>query len=121
MNRVTRLLQKAHFLYRHRNLLAYSHKYVITADNLTQAPQTASTTGSSGAETLEMIDELLRDSDVEGNETDRRIYFEVMGRQIGWSEPDDRDSSDEDWGLLKAFDAKVHAIYELTSRRTRSF
>ena len=83
MNRVTRLLHKARFLSRHRYLLAYSHKYVITADDLTRAPQAAPTIENSEVKTAEMIDELLRDFDAERNETDRRIYFEVMGRQIG--------------------------------------
>ena len=82
MNRVTRLLHKARFLSRHRYLLAYSHKYVITADDLTRASQTASTTGISEMETAEMIDELLKDFDAERNETDRRIYYEVIGRQL---------------------------------------
>ena len=83
MNRVTRLLHKARFLSRHRYLLAYSHKYVITAEDLTQAPQTANATGESGTETAEMIDKLLKDFDAEKNETDRRIYYEVIGKQIG--------------------------------------
>ena len=111
MNRVTRLLHKARFLSRHRYLLAYSHKYVITADDLTRAPKAAPTTGNSEVmETAEMIEELLRDFDAETNETDRRIYYEVMGRQIGQNGFDDRDSSDEDWGLLKAPDPLAHAF-----------
>ena len=110
MNRVTRLLHKARFLSRHRYLLAYSHKYVITADDLTQAPQTVNATGESGAETAEMIDKLLKEFDAERNETDRRIYYEVIGRQIRKDEPIDRDSSDEEWGLLMAPDPLVHAF-----------
>ena len=59
----------------------------------------------------EMINELLKDFNVERNETDRRIYYEVMGRRIGQNEEfDDRDSSDEDWGLLKAPDPQIHAF-----------
>ena len=101
MNRVTRLLHKARFLSRHRYLLAYSHKYVITADDLARAPQTAAADGKIEQETTKMIDDLLRDFDVESNETDRRIYYEVMGRNIvGSDEFDYRDSSDEDWGIL---------------------
>ena len=107
MNRVTRLLHKARFLSRHRYLLAYSHKYVITANDLTWAPQIAETTGNSEAE---IIDELLKDFDVERNETDRRIYYEVTGRQVGKDKPDDRDSSDEEWGLLGAPDPQFHAF-----------
>ena len=101
MNRVTRLLHKARFLSRHRYLLAYSHKYVITADDLARAPQTAAADSKSERETAKLIDDLLRDFDVESNETDRRIYYEVMGRNMGGSEEFDyRDSSDEDWGIL---------------------
>ena len=55
---------------------------MITADDLTRASQTASTTGISEMETAEMIDELLKDFDAERNETDRRIYYEVIGRQL---------------------------------------
>ena len=101
MNRVTRLLHKARFLSRHRYLLAYSHKYVITADDIARAPQTASADSKSEQEEpVRMIEDLLRDFDVESNETDRRIYYEVMGRNMGSDEFDYRDSSDEDWGML---------------------
>ena len=47
-----------------------------------------------------MIDDLLRDFDVESNKMDHRIYYEVMGRNMGLDEFDYRDSSDEDWGIL---------------------
>ena len=94
MNRVTRLLHKARFLSRHRYLLAYSHKYVITADDLDSAPQTAIIDSKSEQETARFIDNLLRDFDVGTNETDRRIYYEVMGRNMGSDEFDYRDSSD---------------------------
>ena len=57
-----------------------------------------------------MIDVLLRDFDAENNETDRRIYYEVIGKEIGKDKPDDRDSSDEEWGLLGAPDPQYHAF-----------
>ena len=34
MNRVTRLLHRMWFMQRHRRILAFSHKYVITADDI---------------------------------------------------------------------------------------
>ena len=52
----------------------------------------------------------MKDFDVERNETDRRIYYEVIGRQIRKDESIDRDSSDEEWGLLKAPDPQFHAF-----------
>ena len=110
MNRVTRLLHKARFLSRHRYLLAYSHKYVISADDLTRPPQIAEATGNNQEVTAEKIDELLKDFDAEKNETDRRIYYEVIGKEIGNDKPDNRDSSDEEWGLLGAPDLQFHAF-----------
>ena len=90
MNRITRLLHKARFLSRHRYLLGYSHKYVITADDLTRDSQIAIIE----SENAERIDELLEDFDVEQNETDRRIYYEVIGGQIGEKDSENMDSYD---------------------------
>ena len=90
MNRITRLLHKARFLSRHRYLLGYSHKYVITADDLTRDSQIAIIE----SENAERIDELLKDFDVEQNETDCRIYYEVIGGQIGEKDSENMDSYD---------------------------
>ena len=106
MNRLTRLLHKARFLSRHKYLLGYSHKYVITADDLTRAPQIAIEMESGAANT----EDLLKDFDAERNETDRRIFYEVIGRQIEESKSEDRDSSDEEWGLASAPDPQFHAF-----------
>ena len=95
---------------RHKYLLAYSHKYVISADDLTRPPQIAEATGINQAVTAERIDELLKDFDAEKNETDRRIYYEVIGKEIGKDKPEDRDSSDEEWGLVGAPDPQIHAF-----------
>ena len=76
-------MHKARFLSRHRYLLAYSHKYIITADDLILAPQIAFVSENNEIETIEWIEGLLKDFDVKKNETDRRIYYEVTGRQIG--------------------------------------
>ena len=103
MNRVSRLIHKARFLCRHRRILAYSHKYVITDDDLNSKPGTAlqtSTDNFSEIENAKMIEELVDDFDFKGNDMDRRFFFEVTGRQLVEGEFDDLDSSDEDWALL---------------------
>ena len=75
------------FLPRHRHILAYSHKYVITAEDLlrprqeTTAEQT-SNAAKSEAEVQKMVEHLLGDFDAATDETDRRIFFEVTGRQL---------------------------------------
>ena len=51
-----------------------------------------------------MIEELLRDFDGERNETDRRIYYQIMGSQLIEGEFDDGDSSDTELSKLVASD-----------------
>ena len=84
MNRVTRLLHKARFLSRHRRILAYSHKYVITAADLDRyddntGAQEAAAAKKCETETAKIVDHLLGYFDTEKNETDRRIFYEVTG------------------------------------------
>ena len=85
MNRITRLLHKARFLSRHRRILAYSHKYVITAADLDRyddntVAQEVATAKKCETETAKIVDHLLGYFDTEKNETDRRIFYEVTGR-----------------------------------------
>ena len=49
-----------------------------------------------------MIADLLCDFDAEKNESDRRIFFEVTGRQLIDGEFDDEDTSDEDRTTMAA-------------------
>ena len=82
MNRVSRLLHKVRFSSHQRRILAYSHRYVITTDDLTKKedtdPQTY-TSKKSEAEYAQMIEDLVGDFDAVENETDRRIFYEVTG------------------------------------------
>ena len=57
-----------------------------------------------------MIEDLVGDFDPENNEIDRRIFFEVTGKQIIEGEFDDDGSSEEDWGILEAPDPLAHAF-----------
>ena len=57
-----------------------------------------------------MIEELLRDFDGERNETDRRIYYQILGRQLIEGEFDDSDSSDMELSKLMASDPQAHAF-----------
>ena len=113
MNRVTRLIHKAHFLQRHRRILAYSHKYVITGEDLNKEIQIdprASNAINSKSESAQMIDSLINDFNAERNETDRRIFYEVTGRQLVQGEFDHEFTSDEEWGMLEAPDPLGHAF-----------
>ena len=82
MNRVTHLLYKARFLTRHKRMLAYSHKYVITADDLNRDAQRAGLATVAKvpeSEALKMVEDLVADFDPDVNEVDRRIFYEVTG------------------------------------------
>ena len=45
------------------------------------------------------IDCLLANFDAQGNDIDRRLYFEITGRQLNYGEFDIDDSSDGEWAL----------------------
>ena len=88
MNRVTHLLHKTRLLARQRRILSvFARHYVISADDITKfdkkkdAPPRAREKDVDIEKTL-MVEKLLADFDVEGNEIDRRIYYEVMGQQL---------------------------------------
>ena len=105
MNRVTRLLHKARFQSRQKRILAYSHKYVVTADDLLREQETTSQKSSAKKSQIEIeaiINDLICDFDAEKNESDRRIFFEVTGRQLIDGEFNDVDTSDEERAILAA-------------------
>ena len=52
-----------------------------------------------------MIKELLAGFDADENETDRRIFYEVTGRQLIQNEFDDPGTSDEEKRIKKSLDA----------------
>ena len=109
MNRVTRLLHKVRFQERHKRILCYSHRYVISSEDISQKEYSATLADSSTAEKksaaeaemASVIDDLLQDFDnVEDiNQTNRQIYFEVTGKQLVEDEFSGT-SDEEDWARL---------------------
>ena len=113
MNRVTRLIHKARFLSRQRNIISYSHRYVITSDDLARqekSPLQTIPADKSSEEAAKMIEDLVGDFDPENNETDRLIFYEVTGRQMIRGEFDEEDSSENDWLGMTAHDPLHHAF-----------
>ena len=53
-----------------------------------------------------MIEDLLAGFDAEENETDRRIFYEVTGRQLIQGEFNDMGAPDEESRTKKALDAQ---------------
>ena len=105
MNRITRLLHKARFLSRQRRILAYSRKYIITADDIAKPQETAQQTSEAEKSELwteSMIEDLLGDFDTDKSKTDRRIFYEITGRQLIKDEFDDLETSDEEWADSQA-------------------
>ena len=104
MNRATGLLIKSQFLARQRRILAYLQRYVITADDISDRSSSSTskpedrTRGSN--EPFQSIDLLLEGFDADKNDIDRRIYYEVTGRELVQGEFEGEDdwemSGDED-------------------------
>ena len=80
MNRITRLIHKANFLPRHRRIIDFSHRYVITADDLS-LPQ-VNKEPENPVMTDERIEAMLEEFNPDENAIDRRIFYEVTGRQL---------------------------------------
>ena len=74
------------------------------------APPTTIGSCSSEAEIAQLIDFLMRGFNPEANEIDRRIYYEVTGRQLNEDEFDDVDTSDDEWGSVYKPDPLAHAF-----------
>ena len=86
---------------------------MITGEDLnkeTQIDPRASNAINSKSESAQMIDSLINDFNAERNETDRRIFYEVTGRQLVQGEFDHEFTSDEEWGMLEAPDPLGHAF-----------
>ena len=73
------------------------------------APKTVGSC-STEAEIAQLIDYLMRGFNPEANEIDRRIYYEVTGRQLNEDEFDDYDTSDDEWGSVYKPDPLAHAF-----------
>ena len=116
MNRVTRLIHKDSFFgTRSRKLLDYSHRFVITAEDLLRKkpdPRSSSVKlKKTDSEKTKMIDAMLKGFDAEDNPTDRRIFYEVTGRELRLGEfGGDDDTSDDDWMHYGAPDPLRHAF-----------
>ena len=85
MNRVTRILHKARFLKRHLSGLAYSHKYVITADDVIrhdEAAQERKKNQKTGVELVQMINDVLDGFDPDNNLWDRVMFHDITGQMI---------------------------------------
>ena len=114
MNRVTRLVHKARFLSRQRRALAYSRRYVVTANDIDKwrsVPPPDSSRGLDEAEHARMLDEILAGFDLENSKIDRRLFYEITGRQLIEDEFEDGSSSgSEGWAKLDTHDAQIHAF-----------
>ena len=99
------------FFSRQRHIIAYSHRYIITDEDLDR-PQEIAYNASTNVEMSKqkkesMIEYLLNGFNADENETDRRIFYEVTGRQLIQDEFDDLDTSDEERRIQKALNQVV--------------
>ena len=100
MNRVSRMMHKAYFSSRQRRAIAYSHRYMVTAEDLVRVESKSKPEDLKSlteAEKAQLFDQLLAGFDPENNDTDRRIHYEVTGVSLIEGEFADEDSSDEEW------------------------
>ena len=107
MNRLTRLVHKAQFLTRQRLALAFSHNYIISERDVTRldtrepgARKKVAPSLSSVENTDRSIDEVLAGFEPDSNEIDRRIFYEVTGRELVEGEYEIDDTSDDEWHRL---------------------
>ena len=61
-------------------------------------------------EAIKFINFLIDGFDAERNDIDRRIYYEVTGRQVIEGEFEGDDTSDDEWGYLNKADPLAHAF-----------
>ena len=118
MNRATRLLYKTRFFTRQRRILAYLHRYVISTEDITRVAEQvpaqyraeSTSVQKTDAEVNKFIEFLIDGFDAASNDIDRRIYYEVTGRQLIEGEYEGEDTSDDEWGYLNKPDPLAHAF-----------
>ena len=113
MNRVTRLLLKARFSSRQRPVISFSHKYVITAEDLylrERSEPKNSKSRRTEEESKELINIFLDGFDTVENEMDRRIYYETTGIELIEGEFSDLETSDEEWKIRNQVDPQELAF-----------
>ena len=121
MNRATRLLHKVHFEKRQIRTLAYLNRYIISAtSDLKSKPSKQSARANATTEDRTSNDqeaELVARFDPQTNSMDRRIFYEVTGRQYfdGEFSALDEDSSfveedEEDWRRMSQYDPLAPAF-----------
>ena len=113
MNRVTRILHKARFSSRQRPVISFSHKYVITAEDLylrVPSEPKNSKFRRTEEESKELINTFLDGFDTAENEMDRRIYYETTGIELIEGEFSDLETSDEEWKIRNQLDPQELAF-----------
>ena len=87
---------------------------MITAEDLLRKkpdPRSSTRIKKTDSENAKLIDAMLKGFDAEDNPTDRRIFYEVTGRELRLGEfGRDDDTSDDDWMHYGAPDPLRHAF-----------
>lgn len=108
LNRITRLLHKTNLSKRQRKTLTFSHKYVISASDVSRAGQPDLVKKSE--ESAQAVDQLLDGFNPEVDAVDRRLLFEITGRELEEGEFAEDDSSDEQWSIFNCPDPQAYAF-----------
>ena len=106
-NRVARIIHKATFKGRQRKAIDYSHKYIITDQNLVKTAVATKKEQNEKEDWVVRANTVVEGFDALNNEQDRRILYEMLGMRIYRDEFRDEDSSDsqrEDKEPLLAID-----------------
>ena len=99
--------------------MAYLHKYVISSDDIVSSsdkilPRSSETIREkTDADAAQMTEFLLNGFNAETNALDRRIYYEVTGRQLaggGEFDEEEETSSDEEWRARNRPDPLAHVF-----------
>ena len=97
MNRISRLLHKINFLTRQRRAVQYTHKFVITAQDVKRATAKKDKNQDSNVKKPETNStKVLEGFDPINNEMDRLMLFEVTGMRLRNNEFQDDSSSDSE-------------------------
>ena len=108
MNRITRILHKSFFKKRQRQAVAYSHNYVIKADDKLGGASVQ--VGADQMTEAQKIEVMLDGFEPETDSVDRRLLFEITGYQLREGEFADEGTSDENWERVLAPDPQFYAF-----------